>query len=230
MKTMKTHPKDGPELCYDLFATARTGMLALLLSGAAAGFDVKAAGRSALEITKFTLEAGGVISLEWSGVSKNIVVQLTPTLTSPDWQPFPGQDWPIDGTSWTGVVPEGQKDGFIRLLTLAENGPPLPSKTISLALIGIHDPDSTAHNGDCISCHGDRTDEKAVDGITVAAHGAMLPFFGTGNDRCLHCHETGPNFLTGSAGGLRKQTSMVNISCVTCHGKGSTLEFYDTTP
>jgi mono/diheme cytochrome c family protein len=100
-------------------------------------------------------------------------------------------------------------------------GPPtpaLPAKTIGYELIAIHDPDSGSYNGDCIGCHTDRTNEVALDDVTSAAHARMLGLFGEGNDRCIRCHGSGPNFLTASAGGLREQVDMANVACAACHG------------
>lgn len=96
--------------------------------------------------------------------------------------------------------------------------PALPAKTIGYELIAIHDPDSGSYNGDCIGCHTDRTTEVALDSVTPAAHSTMSPFFGTGNRRCTKCHQSGPDFLAMSAGGLRKQVDMERANCAGCHG------------
>ena len=100
-------------------------------------------------------------------------------------------------------------------------GPPrpaLPAKTIGYELIAIHDPNSDGYNGNCVGCHTDRTNEVALDGVTAAAHSTMLGLFGEGNDRCVRCHGSGPNFLTASAGGLREQVDMADAACAACHG------------
>ena len=98
-------------------------------------------------------------------------------------------------------------------------GPPrlaLPAKTIGYELIAIHDSDSESYNGDYIGCHTNRTNDVALDGVTAAAHSTMLGFFAEGNDRCMRCHGSGPNFLTASAGGLREQVDME--ACAAYHG------------
>ena len=109
----------------------------------------------------------------------------------------------------------------------------IPAKTIGLDLVGIHDPQSDAYNENCIGCHGDRTDEVALDGETPAAHATMAAFFGTGNDRCIACHNNGPNFYnfalgfgSFSKGGLREQVDMATVGCANCHGAKSTPSFY----
>lgn len=109
----------------------------------------------------------------------------------------------------------------------------MPAKTITLDLMGIHDPDSDAYNGNCIGCHGDRTDEVALDGVTPSAHARMAGFFGEGNDRCVACHNRGPNFYnfalgfgSFSKGGLREQVDMSTVGCANCHGANSTPSFY----
>jgi len=100
----------------------------------------------------------------------------------------------------------------------------LPAQTIGYDLVGIHDPQSSAYNADCISCHGDRTNEVALDGVTPAAHSRMLfQSFGTGNARCLKCHINGADFLSFSAGGLREPVNLERVisgtgsSCTSCH-------------
>lgn len=109
----------------------------------------------------------------------------------------------------------------------------VPAKTIGLDLMGIHDPDSEAYNDNCIGCHGDRGDEVALDGVTPAAHATMAAFFGTGNDRCIACHNGGPNFYNFtsgfgslSKGALREQVDMASVGCANCHGANATPSFY----
>ena len=102
----------------------------------------------------------------------------------------------------------------------------LPAKSIELNLIGIHDPNSDAYNDNCIGCHGDRTDEVALDGVTPVAHATMAGFFGEGNDRCIACHNGGPDFLTLSMSSLRQQVSIVDVGCANCHGANSTPSYY----
>ncbi len=113
------------------------------------------------------------------------------------------------------------------------NKPALPAKTIGLDLMGIHDADSDAYNGNCIGCHGDRTDEVALDGVTPAAHAVMAGFFGEGTDRCVACHDGGPNFYDStlgfgslSRGALREQVDMGDVGCANCHGANATPSFY----
>lgn len=109
----------------------------------------------------------------------------------------------------------------------------LPAKSIGLDLMGIHDPESDVYNGDCIGCHGDRRDEVALDGVTPAAHATMASFFGTGNDRCISCHNDGPNFFdvaagagTLSRGALREQVDMDAVNCAACHGANAAVALY----
>ncbi len=108
----------------------------------------------------------------------------------------------------------------------------LPAKTIGLELIGIHDPRSKNYNADCIGCHGDRTNEVALDGVTPAAHSTMLfKSWATGNARCLRCHRDAVDFLSYSAGGLREPVNIErNVgligSCTSCHSGDWALGFY----
>ncbi len=109
-----------------------------------------------------------------------------------------------------------------------------PAQHIGLDLVGIHDPDSSQYNADCIGCHGDRTNEVALDGVTPAAHSTMvgpiafadtpvLVSFGEGNARCIACHSNRVDFLSFSAGKLREP---VNTEyCGHCHSTGN-LKFY----
>lgn len=113
------------------------------------------------------------------------------------------------------------------------NAAALPAKTIALDLMGIHDPESDAYNGNCTGCHGDRTDEVALDGVTPAAHATMAGFFGEGNDRCTACHNGGPNFYNFalgsgslSRGALREQVDMDAVNCAGCHGASAAVAFY----
>jgi hypothetical protein len=102
----------------------------------------------------------------------------------------------------------------------------LPAKTIGYDLVGIHDPKSAAYSANCVGCHGDRTNEVALDGVTPTAHSRMLfSSFGTGNARCVKCHNNGVDFLSFSAGGLREPVDMerdissTESSCTSCHGR-----------
>jgi len=185
------------------------------------------------KITSFVLNQNGSAALQWQGANTNIVVQFTADVTAPVWQPLPGVEWPVSGTNWSGVIPMSPGKGFLRVITTGGVGTaPIPLKTISLTLIGWHDPQSDKFMQNCIACHGTRTQELALDGKTKTAHSLMLAFYGQGNDRCITCHYngpnyTGPNFLTDSAGSLRKQVNYEINGCTACHAKGSIKPLYD---
>jgi hypothetical protein len=108
----------------------------------------------------------------------------------------------------------------------------VPAKSIGLDLVGIHDSGSQYYNADCISCHGDRTNEVALDGATPAAHSTMLfKSWGEGNARCANCHKGRADFLSYSAGGLREPVNVErNVrtagSCTSCHSGDWSLGFY----
>ncbi|MBI2924764.1 MAG: hypothetical protein HYY24_03560 [Verrucomicrobia bacterium] len=209
-----------PCVCISPRAVA-LALVALLLV-----FWARAAEPSGPQITKFTYQKDGTAALEWSGADKRVTVQVSGLLTPAEWQSVPGVNWPLDSTKWTGILPRGQS-AFVRILTHPATGQAVPSKSISLNLIGIHDPSSSRYNQDCISCHGDRTKEVALDGKTPMAHSTMLLDFGTGNNRCLNCHQGGPDFLTASSGGLREPVDISSANCVMCHGAdGGAKEFY----
>lgn len=112
----------------------------------------------------------------------------------------------------------------------------VPAKRIGFELIGIHDPASSQYDGDCIRCHTDRTGEVALDGRTPAAHSVMqFRFLGQGNERCVACHGSGPDFLSYSAGGLRELVSLERdlapeSSCTSCHSGEGSLTFYVRSP
>jgi len=57
-------------------------------------------------------------------------------------------------------------------------------------VIDIHDETSDAYDADCVSCHGTKTGEVALDGTTPMAHSIMMPFANgaTANDKCAWCH------------------------------------------
>lgn len=111
----------------------------------------------------------------------------------------------------------------------------LPAKSIGYDLIGIHTPDSGQYDANCIGCHGDRTNEVALDGVTPAAHSVMqFGFLRQGNERCMACHSSPPDFLSYSAGGLREPVSVerelaAESSCTSCHSAGG-LSFYERPP
>ena len=180
------------------------------------------------KITTFVLNNDGTAALQWQGANTNIVVQFTADVAVPLWQPLPGVAWPITGSNWSGVIPMSPGKGFLRVVTTGGVGTaPIPLKTISLTLIGWHDVQSAQYKQNCIACHGTRTQELALDGTTPTAHSTMLGQFGTGNARCISCHSVGPDFLTRSAGALRKQLDYEVSACTDCHDKGSALPFYD---
>ncbi len=169
-------------------------------------------------ITGFKLDRNRQLTLSWKGVTNGVTVQTSASLSRPQWQALPGTDWPVSGTNWSGTVPVERAADFVRLVSHAGVGDFVPSKTLSLDVIGIHDSGSRAYNPDCISCHGTRLDEVALDGVTKMAHSTMLPFFpGPGNGRCVDCHTPGPDFLTHSRAALREQVDMTY--CFVCHGK-----------
>ena len=188
---------------------------------------------SPFRITSFVLSTNGSAVLQWKGMDRDIVVQFTADVTAPLWQPLPGVEWPITGTNWSGVIPMSPGKGFLRVVSTGGVGTaPIPLKTISLSLIGWHDPQSDRFYRNCIACHGTRTEEVALDGRTPTAHSIMLDFYGQGNDRCINCHyhgpnHTGPDFLTHSAGSLRKQVNYEVNGCTACHAKGSFVPLYD---
>lgn len=57
-------------------------------------------------------------------------------------------------------------------------------------VIDLHDERSAAYRADCVSCHGNKSDEVALDGITPMAHAVMMPAASGANDnaKCAWCH------------------------------------------
>ncbi len=102
----------------------------------------------------------------------------------------------------------------------------LPTADTDFAFIAVHDPSSADYDSDCISCHGDRMTEVALDGVTPSVHSTMAgsALFGEGNARCLFCHKHGANLVNESGSGLRRQVDM--FACNVCHGAGLTIPFY----
>ncbi len=102
--------------------------------------------------------------------------------------------------------------------------PAIPPKYITLDVIGIHDLESENYDGDCIGCHGQRKNETALDRTTPASHAQMIAALGEesyfGNDLCVYCHQFGTDFLSWSAGGLRKQIGIWEAECALCHLEG----------
>jgi hypothetical protein len=94
----------------------------------------------------------------------------------------------------------------------------LPGKHMGFDLIGIHDDASENYNGDCLGCHADRLYEVALDGVTPTAHSQMLHKFGGSDWLCAACHSRF-DFLTQSASNLRKQVSLDETGCTSCHGQ-----------
>ena len=132
---------------------------------------------SPFKITSFVVNQNGSAALQWAGADRDIVVQFTADVTAPLWQPLPGVEWPISGTNWAGAIPMSPGKGFLRVVTTGGVGTaPIPLKTISLSLIGWHDPQSDSFYRNCIACHGTRTQERALDGITPTVHSTMLSF------------------------------------------------------
>ena len=185
------------------------------------------------KITSFVVNSDGSATLQWEGANTNIVVESTADVANPAWQPIAGSEWPINATNWTGVIPMTEGANFIRVVSLVQGGTaPVPMKTISLSLIGWHNPRSSKFMQNCISCHGTKTQERALDGVTPTAHSIMLSFYGQSNDRCITCHYNGPkyggpDFLTHSGGALRKQVNYEVAGCTACHAKGSIKPLYD---
>jgi hypothetical protein len=198
----------------------------MVLVWAATGASVHAAESQGPQITNFKIQSGGVASMEWFGATNRIVIEVSASLSPPNWQRIPGVEWPINGTNWAGAIPRSGNYRFLRIVSLADTGgAPLPSKTVSLDLVGIHDLYSQYYNGNCIGCHGDRATEVALDGRTPTAHSRMLSLFNRGNRRCVSCHG-GADFLGYSNGGLREPVDMEATECFVCHGKGLIPEFY----
>lgn len=214
------------------------GFLKLLACAAALlvfGSLCQASPGKPFKITSFVVNNDGTSTLQWEGADANIVVETTADVANPAWQPIPGTEWPVSGTNWTGIVPMTQGANYIRVISTGEVSAltaPVPLKTISLSLIGWHNPRSAKFMQNCIACHGARTQERALDGVTPTAHSIMLNFYGQSNDRCITCHYngpkySGPDFLTHSAGALRKQVNYEVTGCTACHTKGSIKPLYD---
>lgn len=90
-------------------------------------------------------------------------------------------------------------------------------------LVAIHDKSSSGYNSDCISCHGDMSDETSLSSSVQAIHPRMCPYVyqaageasnTTTNAVCAYCHVS-VDFVGGSAGNLRKQVAAEN--CISCH-------------
>lgn len=110
----------------------------------------------------------------------------------------------------------------------------IPAQYLTMDTIGIHDSGSLFYDGDCIGCHGPRVDEVALDGVTRVAHSKMIMFLTDGafptNEACIYCHQVDIDFLTMSAGGLRKQVDIWGAECALCHivgGPPDTPRFYE---
>ncbi len=134
-----------------------------------------------------------------------------------------------------GVDADLSRDGLVdlrdfALFQAAFNGehehPALPNTYVGYDLIGVHDPQSDSYDADCVSCHGTMVGEKALDGLTTTAHGRMLLFFAAGNERCVECHTTRTDILTGSTANLRKQVDLEATECAVCHDSVSELVWY----
>ena len=222
---MRNCPPMIPSRCRAIIVACVAALLLFAVPG-------RAGAGTPFKITSFVLNKEGGAALQWQGADTNIVVQFTEDVTSPQWQPLPGVEWPVSGTSWSGEIRMTLGKGFLRVVTADGVGTaPIPLETISLSLIGWHDPASNKFFQNCIACHGTRTQEVALDGKTPTAHSIMLSFFGQGNERCYNCHYNGPNngpdFLTSSAGALRKQVNYEISACTVCHAKSSFRPLYD---
>ena len=99
------------------------------------------------------------------------------------------------------------------------NAAALPARTIGLDLMGIHDAGSRCLRQRLASAVTviERTKWRWT-ALRPAAHATMLPFFGTGNDRCVACHEAEPNFYNFASGmgslsamALREQMDMEEV-------------------
>ncbi len=57
-------------------------------------------------------------------------------------------------------------------------------------VVDLHDETSADYDADCVSCHGDKSGEVALDGTTPMAHAMMMPQTpgADTNARCAYCH------------------------------------------
>lgn len=88
----------------------------------------------------------------------------------------------------------------------------------------LHDPDSSAYDGRCLSCHQDVLKKGSSDPRILPFHQAMLPYVPGYNPRkgaqdrhCVVCHDRAIDFNQGSGSSLRRNVSVE--SCVYCHGR-----------
>ncbi|MHC4605919.1 MAG: hypothetical protein ACYTAF_03180 [Planctomycetota bacterium] len=99
-------------------------------------------------------------------------------------------------------------------------------------IVQLHDAGSPEYNDDCMTCHGDMTDETTLSTSVTGIHPEMCPevFQAAGtttytNAVCIYCHQS-VDILGGSAGHLRKQVDVAD--CRTCHSvAGPGRELYE---
>ncbi len=107
--------------------------------------------------------------------------------------------------------------------------PSAPAKVANFAMITTHDPASTDYNANCTDCHGDRTDESALDGQTLSVHSVMPGRLGSGDQRCLTCHSGGVDFIFNTTSRLRDGMIMESgCASSSCHGVSGPVPFYAT--
>jgi len=176
----------------------------------------------------------GTVALSWVGATKDITVEYSTDMKN--WIPLPTtkNQWPIKASFWVGTLSNPGTKGFFRVSAGDELfTPAVPFKIITLDMIGIHDSASDNYNSDCLACHSERLKEVSLDHTIPAFHavhtGVRVPYFGRDNERCLKCHVPGPDFLTYSAGGLRRQVDHIAVGCTFCHGPQSSQPFYEAT-
>ncbi len=98
--------------------------------------------------------------------------------------------------------------------------PPIRGKHLTYDNIAIHDPYSPGYDGDCIGCHGKRLHEVAMDGVTPTAHAQMLAVLGSAEWLCVACHRN-VDFRSESGANVRKQVSLEENACTSCHDGSS---------
>lgn len=99
-------------------------------------------------------------------------------------------------------------------------------------LVQMHDAASPSYNDDCITCHGDMSDETTLSNAVLGIHPRMCPYVyqaagetEMNNNVCRYCHQS-VDFLDHSAGNLRRQVD-VDL-CQNCHTRaGPGRELYE---
>lgn len=105
----------------------------------------------------------------------------------------------------------------------------VPLKHIDLSTLGEHDPNSSKYDAKkCTACHGNRTNEGALDGTTPAAHSVMPYLLGSGAARCSNCHASVVDLAFHSDSRLRANRYSASASCASakCHGVSGPRPFY----